>query len=109
MARKLLKDDPLDNEKPDLMDRAIQRGVGMRREAESTDEENKYLNKEINPSIKQESNQSINKSADVKMVTTRLPDELDQRVKMYALKKRKKKEDVFREALEYFLDAMEDE
>jgi hypothetical protein len=35
MARKLLKDDPLDAAKPDLMQRAVQRGMG--REAPEDD------------------------------------------------------------------------
>ncbi len=65
--------------------------------------------KENNIERKQEINKSINQSDDLRMVTTRIPDRLDQRIKMYAITNRKKKEDVFREALEYFLDAAEGE
>jgi hypothetical protein len=111
MARKLLKDDPLDNEKPDLMQRAIQRGVGREVPETPDTEENKYLNKETKIDLKEEinkdSNKSINQSEGLKMVTTRIPDSLDLRIKMYALKSRRKKEDIFREALEFFLDEKE--
>jgi hypothetical protein len=114
MARKLLKDDPLDAAKPDLMQRAVQRGMG--REAPeavgNTEEIKKSLNKETNQYLKEEINKeispSINKSDDLKTVTTRIPDSLDLRIKMYALKSRRKKEDIIREALEFFLDAKED-